>query len=80
MHTRDGRANVGDMKEEIEPYYQNNAKDFVDSMFDAKLFHERITRDNIQGYEDLLAYLLQSQARSAKKIVEFTNSVKKLQK
>lgn len=62
--------------EKIEPYYQARAKDFVDSMFDAKVFNEKMTRDNMQGYEDLLAFLMQSESKSHYKMVEFTYKYK----
>lgn len=66
------------MKKEIEIFYQNQAKQIIDTMFDSKVFNEKLTRDNIQGFEDLLAFYFQSQADSVKKCVEFTNSLKNL--
>lgn len=60
------------MKEEIEKYYQNQAKEFIDGMYDAKVFHEKLTRDDFNGFEDLLAFVLQSQARTAMKMAEFS--------
>lgn len=60
------------MEKEIEPYYRAEAKRFTDSMFDAKVFSEKLTRDDIQGYEDLLAYYMQSHAYSAQKIADFS--------
>lgn len=59
------------MEKEIEPYYQGEAKRFVDSMFDSKVFSEKLTRDNIQAYEDLLAFYMQSHAHNAQKIADF---------
>ncbi len=59
------------MEKEIETYYQTEAKQFVDSMFDAKVFSPEMTRDSIQAYEDILAFYMQSHAASAKKIAEF---------
>jgi len=58
-------------EEKIEPYYQNNAKQIIDSMFDVKIFKEEITRDDMIGFEDLIAYYLQSQAYTARKIADF---------
>lgn len=50
------------MKEQkdVEYFYQAQAKQIIDSMFDSKVFNEKLTRDNIQGYEDLLAYYFQN--------------------
>jgi hypothetical protein len=63
---------------EIELFYQNQAKEIIDSMFDCNVFSENLTRDNIQGFEDLIAFYLQSGARSAKKMAEFSWSLKKI--
>lgn len=59
------------MEKEIEPYYQTEAKRFTDSMFDARVFSQKMTRDDMQAYEDLLAYYMQSHAYSAQKIADF---------
>lgn len=61
---------------EIEEYYQNQAKQFIDSMYDAKVFHEKLTRDDFNGFEDLLAYILQCQADTARKLAEFHEKYK----
>ncbi|HBI17167.1 MAG TPA: hypothetical protein DDY52_03395 [Candidatus Moranbacteria bacterium] len=42
-------------KQKIEPYYQMRAKEIIDGMFSAKVFHEKITRDDMNGFEDLIA-------------------------
>lgn len=65
-------------KPEVEPYYQMQAKDFIDSMFDSKVFNEKMTRTDMQGYEDLLAYCFQSQAKSTRKSTELLLSLKHL--
>lgn len=59
------------MEEEIEKYYQNQAKGIIDLMFDTKIFKESVTRDDMNGYEDLLAYMFQAQAKTARKMAEF---------
>ncbi len=59
------------MDEKIEPYYQSEAKRFVDSMFDSKIFSEKMTRDDLNAYEDLLAFYMQSHAQSAQKVADF---------
>lgn len=55
----------------IEGYYQNEAKRLVDTLFDGGFFKERITRDDMKGVEDLIAYILQSNAQSARKTADF---------
>lgn len=55
----------------IEMYYQNEAKQLVDTLFDGGLFKEGVTRDNMKGIEDLIAYILQSNAQSARKTADF---------
>lgn len=67
------------MKEEtIEPYYQREAKRVIDAMFDNGILAEKMTRDDMQGYEDLLAYYFQSHVNSARKGWEFAQKVKHL--
>lgn len=67
------------MEEEKKPekYYQMRAKEVIDSMFDCKVFKDTITRDDMQGHEDLVAYLMQSNADTARKIAEFNFKFKK---
>lgn len=59
------------MKEEIEKYHQNEAKQIIDSMFECGIFAAKITRDYMQAYENLLAYMLQSNAESAQRLADF---------
>jgi len=65
-------------KSSIQPFYQARAKDFIDSMFDAKIFAPHITRDIMNGYEDLLASLLQSDGEQKFKIIEMNWRLKNL--
>ena len=62
----------------IDPYYQVEAKRIIDSMFDAKVFSEKMTRDDMQGFEDLIAFYFESHAKTTKKSLEFILSVKHL--
>lgn len=66
------------MKEEIELYYQKEAKMIIDSMFDCKVFNEKITRDDMQKHEDFIAFLFQSHDRMTRKATELTISLKHL--
>lgn len=61
-------------KEEIEPYYQLQAKQIIDSMYDSKVFNEKMTRDNMQGFEDLIAFYFQSFSKTQYKMAEFSKS------
>lgn len=58
-------------KDKIEPYYQARAKEIIDSMFNCKIFADRITRDDMNGFEDLIAFLMQSNAQTQYKLAEF---------
>ena len=58
-------------KDTIEPFYQRQAKDFVDWMYKAKVLNNELTRNNLQGYEDLLAFIFQTNANSVRKTQEF---------
>jgi hypothetical protein len=64
--------------EKIEPYYQTQAKDIIDSMFNNKVFNSKMTRDDMQGFEDLIAFYFQSHANTVRKCAEFSNSIKHL--
>lgn len=68
------------MKEEekIEPYHQNDAKQIVDTLFEAKLFREDIKRDGMQEVEDLLAFYFQSRAQSIARGLKWSAAFKKV--
>jgi len=66
--------------ESIDPYYQGEAKKIIDSMFDTKVFNEKITRNDMQGFENLIAFYFESHAKTTKKSLEFILSVKHLEK
>lgn len=53
--------------EKIEPYYQRQAKEFIDMMHDNKMINPIFSRDDMQALEDYIAYLLQSGAQSSAK-------------
>ena len=65
------------MEEVIEPYYQNQAKQYIDVLFDKGYFAGDIKRDEMTEVQDLLAYLFQAQAASASKCAELLRSIKK---
>ena len=61
----------------IELYYQNQAKEFIDTLFDAKVFKDKITRDDMKAIEDLLAFNFQVHAKSSYKCGEMMARFKK---
>lgn len=65
-------------EEKIEPFYQSEAKNIVDNLFDNKLFRDGVTRDHIKCIEDLIAYYFQSHARMVIKSTELKMRYKKL--
>lgn len=44
--------------------FKNDAKQIVDMAFDNKLFKDNITRDDMNSFEDLIQFLLQSRYES----------------
>ena len=40
--------------------FEQDAKQMVDMMFDANLFHDNVTRDNMNTFEELIRSLLES--------------------
>lgn len=51
-----------------EKIFKADAKQIVDMAFDNKLFKEEITRDDFNGFEDLIQYLLQSRFDSYQRV------------
>lgn len=61
-----------------EKMFKNDAKQIVDIMFDTKLLKEDVTRDGMNGFEDLIQFLLQSKFESYQKINDFMGKNKQL--
>ena len=59
------------MERKIEEHNKADAKRLIDSMFDAKIFADRITRDDMNWFENLIAFNLQCKEDSSIKIAEF---------
>jgi len=59
------------MEKEIDQYNQNRAKEIIDCMFDSKIFKDSITRDDMNVFEDLLAFHFQCFTDIASKIEKF---------
>ena len=66
---------VIDKKDEFN---QAEPKKIIDSMFETKVFSKKMTRDDLQGFEDLIAFYFQSHAKTIKKSLEFILAVKHL--
>jgi len=49
----------------IDKHCQGRAKDLVDCIFDKNYFREDVTREDMQGVEDFLAFMLQSSVETA---------------
>ena len=58
--------------------FKKDAKHMVDMMFDANLFHNNVTRDNMNTFQDLIQFLLQSNFDSYKRLEKLKESVKKI--
>lgn len=66
------------MEKEIDQCYKNDAKRIVDTLFESGVFHEKITRDDMNAFENLIAFYLDSNAKSVKRDLEFIETVKHL--
>jgi hypothetical protein len=60
-----------------ELIFKQDAKQIVDMAFDKKLFKDEITRDDMNGFEDLISFLLSSRFESYKKCEELLKKLNK---
>lgn len=58
-------------------YFKRDAKLIVDGLFDNKLFIERLTRDELNGIEELIGYLMQSKFESHLRAHELFDKINK---
>ena len=63
------------MKDEI---FKQDAKTIVDSFFDQKLFVDKITRDDMNGIQEFIEYLLQSRYESYIRCKALSDKIKLL--
>jgi len=56
--------------------FKADAKVMVDMIFDKNLFHEDMTRDMIQSFEDLIAFHMQSRVELHIRSQKFLESIK----
>lgn len=54
------------MEKEISIHHQNKAKEIVDTLFDKNIFNPRLSRDDMNSVEDLLAFYIEMEYNSAK--------------
>ena len=65
------------MKEE---YFKQDSKQVIDMIFDAKMFKDDMTRDDMKAVEDLLCYLLESKFDTYKRLAKLMESINKPKK
>jgi len=58
------------MSEKVEPFYKARAKDVTNMLFDKRFLADNLSREAIDGLEDFLGFLFQSQAETAVKCAE----------
>lgn len=58
-----------------ENVFKTDAKQIVDMAFDAKLFKDSLTRDDFNGFEELIGYLMQSRYESYIRVGKFLDKV-----
>ncbi len=56
--------------DEVAPYYQNQAKHFIDMLHDKGYFNPDVKREEMQGVEDVLAFLWESHCNMSARCVE----------
>lgn len=59
------------MENEVDKSHQIKWKEIVDWLFDKRVFNEKMTRDDLQSVEDLIAYYLQCEYNSVIRYTEF---------
>ena len=60
----------------MEIKFDSDAKTIVDTLFNAKLFKDGVTRDDMNSIEDLLKYMMESRVSSHLKARELYEQVK----
>ena len=59
-----------------EKIFKQDAKQIVDLAFDNRLFKEEITRDDMNAFQELIAFLLSSRYESYKRVEELIENLK----
>lgn len=55
--------------------FKADAKQIVDMAFNNKLFKDELTRDDFNGFEELIQFLLQSRFESYKKVEQLMQRI-----
>lgn len=63
-------------KPKIDGYYQAQAKNVVDCLFDKGFLREDVSRDDMNAIEDLIGFLFQSHCDMAAKAALLTKKAK----
>ena len=58
-----------------EIFFKNDAKQIVDMAFNNKLFKDELTRDDFNGFEDLIQFLLQNRFESYQRVEKLMKSI-----
>jgi len=61
---------------DIETYYRKQAKDLTNLLFDKGFLQPMLTRESVDWLEDYLAFVIQSQCKSAVKAALLTAKIK----
>ena len=64
------------MSESAEPYYLRIAVNIIDSLFDMGYFDDKVTRQDLRNVDELLGFVLQSQAEIAVKAALLTRRIR----
>jgi hypothetical protein len=65
------------MKDQL---FKNDAKQIVDMIFDNKMFKDNITRDDMNGFEDLISFLIQTRFESHIRCENMLRKIKEVEK
>lgn len=57
--------------------FKTDAKQIVDMAFNNKLFKDSITRDDMNGFEELIQFLLESKFESYKRVQSLIDRIEK---
>lgn len=60
-----------------DPYYQKAAKHVVDNLFNNGVFNEKLSRNDLQSVEDLIAFYFDSYAHTARRAADIVASLEK---
>ena len=55
--------------------FKNDAKQIVDLVFDAKLFRDDLTRDNLNSIEEMIQFMMQSRFESYQRAQNLLKSI-----